>query len=229
MSRRIALGAGVLVLLGAWFSPLPGLAASPFVRHTIVHVAVIAIAAPLIGIWLVPAVRRAGAATEAFPPPLAAALFAFAVVWTWHLPLLHGLARLSDLAWSLEQASFLAAGLLLWISVLHPATGKAAAGDGIVALLMTSAQMMLLGTLLMLTPRPLYPHGIQTLGDVYAHLAGQRLGGMLLLGGGLPYLAGGLWLVDRMLRRLPGVEGAHVPGAGTDIAAPSALHQGIDP
>lgn len=226
--RRLALAAGVLVLLAAWFSPLPGLAGSPFAGHMIVHVAVVAVAAPLIGIWLVPAMRRAGPAAEPLLPPLPASLFAFAVVWTWHLPLLHGLARLSDVAWSVEQVSFLVAGLLLWTSALRPATSSAAAGAGILALLVTAAQTVLLGTLLTLAPRPLYPHEIQTLGDVYAHLAGQRLGGLLmLLGGGLPYLAGALYLADRVLRR-PAGGAALVPGAGTDIAEPTPLHEGID-
>lgn len=201
MTRRAALAAGILVLLAAWFSPLAGLAESPFVRHMIVHVAVIAVAAPLIGAWLVVALRRAGAVVEPFLAPLPASLFEFAVVWTWHMPLLHGLARISEGVWLLEQVSFLAAGVLLWTSAL-----RLASGAGVLALLMTSMHMVLLGTLLTLSPRPLYAHGIQTLGDLYAHLAGQRLGGMLmLLGGGIPYLAGGLYLVDRMLRG-PGEE-----------------------
>jgi putative membrane protein len=85
--------------------------------------------------------------------------------------------------------------------------GRAAAG--MVGLLMTSMHMTLLGALLALAPRPLYPHlsGIGAL----TPLADQHLGGaIMLLVGGISYLAGGLWLTVAILRK-------HVlqPGEGT--------------
>ena len=55
--------------------------------------------------------------------------------------------------------------------------------------------MTLLGALLALTPRPLYAHSTE------AALEHQHLGGVImLLVGGIVYLAGGLWLTAGLLR-----------------------------
>jgi putative membrane protein len=67
------------------------------------------------------------------------------------------------------------------------------------ALLLTSMHMTLLGALLALTPRPLYVHaaGLSSL----TAIQDQHLGGaIMLLIGGLSYLAGGLWLIVGLLR-----------------------------
>lgn len=202
MMRRLSLVAGCIVLCAAWWSPLPELGLAPFATHMIVHISVVAIAAPLLGAWL-----ASGAVLERLPQPLLspipASVLEFIVVWAWHAPMLHELARLSRIAFVAEQASFVIAGVLLWTSALR--RGPAAAGGsgaGVIALLLTSMHMILLGTLLTLAPRPLYTHAITSIGDIYAQLAAQRIGGMMMLiGGGLPYLAGGLYLVNRLLRQ----------------------------
>lgn len=68
------------------------------------------------------------------------------------------------------------------------------------ALLLTSMHMTLLGALLALTPRPLYDHAASTLH--IAPLFDQHLGGaIMILVGGVSYLAGGIFLVARLLRR----------------------------
>lgn len=222
----LALGALVLVL--AWSAPLlPQLAPLPFARHMLVHVAVLAVAAPLIGSWLAGA-RRARLPSLA---PLPAAAFGLGIVWLWHVPLLHGLAGLSLLGWALQHLSFLGAGLLVWTSAVRPA--RPASADAVLALLVTSAHLALLGTLLTLAP-PLYGHGIHTLGDAYAELVGQRLGGLLMLAGALPYLACGLWLVERRLRgplvrplRVRAGEPGDPAAAGIDIARRIAARESI--
>jgi putative membrane protein len=204
--RRLAVAAGLAVLAIVWLTPLPQLAGSAFASHMIVHVGVVAVAAPLIAAALAARPALMARVPRSLVSPIPASALEFAVVWLWHLPMLHGLARLTPAVWVAEQASFFVAGLLLWTSALRPASASEdGAGAGILALLMTSMHMVLLGTLLTLAPRPLYTHAINSLGDVYAQLAGQRIGGMLmLLGGGLPYLAGGLYLVNRLLRQPPG-------------------------
>ena len=61
---------------------------------------------------------------------------------------------------AIEQASFLAAGLVLWLAVsaaLRDRGGRDA-GAAAIALLLTLAHMTLLGALLSLSPRPLYAH-----------------------------------------------------------------------
>jgi putative membrane protein len=127
--------------------------------------------------------------------PLAASLLEFLAVWGWHLPGPHEAARAAFPFLVLEQGSFLLTGLLVWLSCLG-AEGERR-GGGIVALLLTSMHMTLLGALLTLAPRPLYNHeaclGLTVLED-------QSLGGVvMLLVGGAVYLTGGLVLAARLL------------------------------
>jgi putative membrane protein len=215
MMRRLALIAGCLVLFAAWWGPLPHLALPSFAVHMIVHIAIVAVAAPLIGAWLASS-RLFARVPQLLYSPMPASAFEFIVVWSWHTPMLHELAQLSRATFVAEQASFVVAGVLLWTSSLR--RNPASAGGGVVALLLTSMHMILLGTLLTLAPRPLYTHAIASIGDIYGGLAGQRIGGMVMLvGGGLPYLAGGLYLVHRLLRAAPNVEAKSSPTATGDI------------
>lgn len=166
------------------------------------HVTVVCVAAPLLAFGI--AASRADPVRywpSAFAP-LPASLVDLVVVWAWHAPALHMTARSSPALFVAEQASFLAAGLLLWLSVFGGGQRErtARAGAGIIGLLLTSMHMTVLGVLLTLAPRPLYEHA----GDAAAVLADQRLGGLLmLLGGGTVYLFGGLLLLAGLLRSVP--------------------------
>jgi putative membrane protein len=98
-----------------------------------------------------------------------------------------------------EQASFLGSGLFLWLSVLggDAARRTAQAGSAIVALALTFAHMTLLGALLSLSPRPLYGHD-----EWSAAIADQQLGGaIMLIVGGVVYIAAGVWLGKGLVRR----------------------------
>jgi putative membrane protein len=204
MMRRLMATSGCLVLALAWLGP-PALGIETgFAGHMVVHVAVVAIAAPLLAIGL--------AGSRLDPTPLAPLLFApmlataleFVVVWAWHAPFLHAAARGSTAMLALEQLSFLAVGLLVWLAAFGRGRGpaRAAWGAGILALFLTSMHMTLLGALLALGPRPLYghAHGVGTAG--LAPLDDQHLGGVvMLLVGGASYLIGGLVLIARLLRQ----------------------------
>ena len=189
--------AGIGVLAAVWLGPLPALAASLFGAHMAMHISVVCVAAPLIAV---------GLAASRFDPvdnwprlfsPLTASLIELVVVWGWHAPGPHEAARSSPVVLAVEQATFLGAGLLLWMSVFggDSATRRERAGVGILGLLMTSMHMTLLGVLLTLSPRVLYhDSGLAELDD-------QRLGGlMMLIGGGTVYLIGGLMLLGWLLR-----------------------------
>jgi putative membrane protein len=123
------------------------------------------------------------------------------VVWIWHAPVLHHAARQSAAWFSIEQTTFLSSGLLLWLSAFggeQSERGNRTAA-GVVALVLTSMHMTLLGALLALPPRPLYMHASDS--SALTPLQDQHLGGaIMLLVGGLAYLAGGLWLAARLLR-----------------------------
>lgn len=99
-----------------------------------------------------------------------------------------------------EQSMFFTCSLLLWLSAFGGSSpydvNRAAAG--VIGLLLTMMHMVLLGALLALTPRTLYAHGDNHSG--LTSLADQHLGGaIMLLGGGVSYLIGGLWLSVRLL------------------------------
>jgi putative membrane protein len=133
--------------------------------------------------------------------PVNAAMLEFAVVWAWHAPALHHAARHEPWAFVLEQASFLAAGLLLWLAALggDSAQNRDRAGAGVAALLFTSMHMTLLGALFALASRPLFVHGADP--ATGASLEDQHLGGaIMLVVGGASYLLGGLWLTARLTR-----------------------------
>jgi putative membrane protein len=199
--RPVLLSAGLLTLALVWLGPLPQLALHHFSAHMTMHMGVVAVAAPLIA---------AGLARGRFDPtrrlsrvfsPIQASLVELVVVWAWHTPALHHAARTTAAALVAEQGMFLCSGLLVWIAAFGGGTlphGNRA-GAGVVALLLTSIHMTLLGALLALSPRALYVHGVGLAGG-QAALDEQHLGGtIMLLVGGVTYLAGGLWLSAGLL------------------------------
>jgi putative membrane protein len=198
VTRQVCLALAALVLAFAWAHLGGASGHQPFSVYMAAHMAVVAIAAPLL------AVGVAGSRwdpVERWPrrfPPLAASLVELIVVWGWHTPALHALARQQTWALVLEQASFLMAGLYLWISVLGGAAQQRRA-VGIVALLLTAMHMTLLGALLALAPRPLYEavHTVQGLSAA----DDQHLGGaVMLILGAAAYLLAGVWLSWGLVR-----------------------------
>jgi putative membrane protein len=194
--RTVPFALGLLTLAAAWLGPLPAMAAHSFAAHMAMHMMVVAIAAPLLAVGIAgSAVDPARAKPHLFAP-VPASIIELVVVWSWHAPLLHQAARHGVGSLALEQAMFLAAGLLLWLSAL-----SFRAGGGIFALLFTSMHMTLVGALFSLAPRTLYPHTGGALAGL-SPLADQQVGGaIMLLVGGASYLAGGLWLTAGLLRR----------------------------
>jgi putative membrane protein len=184
------------VLAFAWLGPLPTLARHSFAAHMTMHIAVVALAAPFLALAI--------ASTSADPvrvlprvvAPIPASMIELVVVWSWHMPALHDVARQQAGAFVLEQASFIGAGLLLWIAAVggNREQRRLRAGAGVVALLFTSMHMTLLGALFALANRALFQHVPSPVADP-SLVADQQLGGVImLLVGGASYLLGGLWL-----------------------------------
>jgi putative membrane protein len=198
--RTALFAIGVLLLAALWVGPLPERAPASFTAHMLMHMGVVALAAPLLAAAVAgSAIDPARIAPRLFSA-IPAAVVELVVVWTWHAPALHLVARHATAWLVVEQASFLAAGLLVWISALGGEPRRA--GNGVVALLLTSMHMTLLGALLALAPRPLYHHEFAA--SSTAVLDDQQLGGtIMLLVGGISYLIGGLWLARRMLLVAP--------------------------
>lgn len=198
---------GIAVLAGLWLGPVPALARTYFSAHMALHMGVVAVAAPLLSLAVAgtrfdPVARR----PEWFPPiPLS--LVELGLVWAWHAPALHHAARSTVSGFILEQASFLFAGVAVWLSAFGGGVPlrRERAGSGLAALLLTSMHMTLLGALLALTPRVLYAHAGHFSGathsPAFTPLDDQHVGGaIMLLVGGAVYLAGGLWLTRMLLR-----------------------------
>jgi putative membrane protein len=190
------------VLASVWLGPLPELARHSFAAHMSMHIAVVAVAAPLIALAIAGTPGDPVRAMPGLLAPIPASMIELVVVWAWHVPVLHHAARHQSWALLSEQGSFIAAGVLLWISALGGTIEqrRLRAGAGIFGLLFTSMHMTLLGALFALANRPLFQHGNESASPL-SLLADQHLGGaIMLLVGGVSYLAGGLWLTAVMLR-----------------------------
>ncbi|RWE14106.1 MAG: cytochrome-c oxidase [Mesorhizobium sp.] len=202
--RRACLILGLLVLALVWVGPLLDAWRDSFSAHMLAHMGVVAIAAPLMAIGI--PLRPKPDANRAFTLALPASLVELIIVWSWHAPALRTLAQSSLFATAIEQATFLAAGLFLWLTCL-PRRGSDITGNaaGAFALLLTSIHMTLLGALLALTPRPLYGTGeISCFGVALSAQQDQELGGVImLLVGAAVYLAGGVTLFARLLAAPP--------------------------
>jgi putative membrane protein len=217
--RATAAAAAVAALACVWWTPLTTALPGPFSAHMVTHMTVVAFAAPLLALAL------AGTALDPLrrlPAPLLAvpaSLVELLVVWSWHAPALHEFARRSSVGFAAEQAMFLASALAVWLCATAPDRRAApgneiGAGDagstsaaGVMALLVTSMHMTLLGALLALAPRPLY-HA-----HAAAALADQHLGGALMLAiGGIVYLGGGVALAATLVRQHAPVQPDLTPG-----------------
>ena len=190
---------GLVTLAAAWGGLRP-MASHAFFAHMIMHMAVVALAAPFLAFALAGSKFDPVVKWPRLFSPVPLSIAELIIVWAWHTPAFHHAARHSAIGFISEQGTFLLAGLLVWISAFGgQRNAPERAGAGVLALLLTSMHMTLLGALLALTPRPLYPHnhGFQSL----TALADQQLGGaIMILAGGASYLVGGLWLSTTLLR-----------------------------
>lgn len=197
--RKLYLLSGLVVLAVVWSGPLSKLAGHAFYAHMIMHMGVVAVAAPLLSLAV------AGGRFDPvyhFPvvlSPIPASILELIVVWSWHAPGLHHIARQTTAGLIVEQGSFLLTGLLLWLSAFGgDRKDLSRAATGVIGLLLTAMHMTFLGALLALTPRPLYQHHHAL--SYLSPLEDQHLGGaIMLLAGSISYIAGGLWLSSRLL------------------------------
>lgn len=166
--------------------------------HMAAHMIAVALAAPLLALAVRGSALDPTAIAPLFASALAMSVLELAMVWCWHLPAMRAAVAHGSLLSIVELACFLLVGTLLWSAVLATRAEARLAGAG--ALLLTSMHMTLLGALVGLAPRTLYP------GAVHIPLAGltalqdQQLAGVvMLLVGGLSYLAGALAVLKGVL------------------------------
>lgn len=193
------LWAGLAVLAVLWLGPLPAMSRTAFSAHMILHLGVVALAAPLLAIGLVQSGVRLDSATHLRRWMVASFVCEMVVVWGWHAPYLHEAAARNVGVFMLQQVSFLMVGLSLWL-LGFAAKAKAAVGAALILFVLTLMHMTMLGTLLIFAPRLIYApefclgaFGLQPLDD-------QRFGGILMATwSGIVYLAAGIALGYRLL------------------------------
>lgn len=197
--RPLSLMLGLATLGAVWLGPLPAMADRLFVGHMLMHMLVVAVAAPLLAIGLAGGRLDFSARLPILFSPILASVIELFVVWAWHMPTLHHAARTSAGAELLEQGSYLVAGLLVWLAAFGGVRHRRALA-GIAGLLLTSMHMTLLGVLLAMSGRPLYQHTGSALSGL-SPLEDQQMGGVIMLAfGGSAYLIGGLYLLFGLLQ-----------------------------
>lgn len=192
--------AGALVLAALWLGPLPSLSRTSFSGHMLLHLGLVVVASPLIGLGIAARLPAPEDFADALSWCLTAMVFEMVVVWGWHAPLLHDAQGANAGLFALEQASFVVAGTGLWTAALRSRTRRTAAA-AILALGLTFAHMTMFGLVLTLAPRLIYDASLCGGGFGLDRLDDQHVGGILMaVGGGLPYLFGASWATARLLR-----------------------------
>jgi putative membrane protein len=188
-SRRSLGWAGLGVTAAAFVSPLCALAVALFSARAAQHMILVLVAAPLLALALpAPARARGGA--------LLAAAFT-ALFWLWHLPGPYDAALRDGALYWLSHLSLLGVAIALWRVLLADASAASLALGAA-----ASAQMGLLGAVLVFAPGALYASHLGTT-TVFglSPLADQQLGGLLMwVPGSLAFLAAGIAGAVRMVR-----------------------------
>lgn len=233
--RCAAYAAGWLSLALALCSPLHWLGERLFTAHMIEHEIVMAVAAPLLAaarpvgafLWALPRALRALFVRCAHAAPVRAGwrwltapgmatVLHGAALWLWHAPALLDATVADTGVHRLQHLSFLGSALLFWWALFRRAHPGVAAGH----LLVTMMHMGLLGALIALAPRVLYPAqtaeaprwGLTPLED-------QQLAGLVMwVPAGTVYLAAALAFAASWL----GWRGGAPPLAHATPPAPAA-------
>ncbi|HEX3882110.1 MAG TPA: cytochrome c oxidase assembly protein [Stellaceae bacterium] len=211
-------GAGWLVLFAALVSPIHRWGEGLFAIHMIEHELVMAVAAPLIVLarpggavaWALPAasrhrlaiaLRRLGlrSAWRTATRPLLATVAHGVAIWAWHAPPLFEAAVVNVALHRLQHVSFLVTGLLFWWSLVRRRNAGVAAAHLLATMLHTS----ILGALIALAPRVIYP--LQTGGAAawgLTPIEDQQLAGLLMwIPAGTVYAGAALFCVAQWVRR----------------------------
>ena len=184
--RRPWLGLGVTLLLISFVSPLCALSSALFSARTIHHLILVAGVAPALAL----ALRR----------PVGGLVIATAVqtvvFWVWHAPGAYAAALSNDAVYWLMQLSLLGAAVWFWCAVR-----AASAPAAVAALVLTTVQMGLLGTLIAFAGQPLYaPHLLTTGAWGQTPREDQQIAGLTMWAPALGlYLAAALWRVARLI------------------------------
>lgn len=191
--------AGFVILAGLWLGPLPAMSRTAFSAHMLLHLGVVALVAPLLAAGLVRWGLQLGPQMRGWMTLVFA--MEMVVVWGWHAPALHEAAARHVWVFVIQQLSFLLVGLAVWCVGLA-AQRRSDLVTAMLGFALTLMHMTMLGVLLLMAPKLIYPAELCLGAFGFAQLEDQRFGGVLMAAwGGLAYLAGGILLGYRMLWR----------------------------
>lgn len=229
VARALAYALGMLALAVALLSPLDYLSDRLFSAHMSQHELLMVLAAPLmvvgrpftaymralppagraaLGRWLKrPRVRWAWQFTSA---PLLVLVLHALVRWVWHIPALFEAAMRHEVLHAFQHVTFFLSAALFWWALIHGRYGKVGYGLAVLFVFATTLHTSVLGALIALSPRLLYPiyrarapaAGLAPLDD--QGLAGLIMwvpSGVLLSLSGLALFAAWLGEAERRARR----------------------------
>lgn len=216
-----AFAAGLATLVVVLVPPFEGLAERRLWAHMVQHVAVVAVAAPLLVLGnasgalvagLPPGWRRSwSAATRRWPwrdDPARATAVAGAVLlahtaalWAWHVPALYEAALRSPPVHGLEHASLFATAVAFW-QVVAGSRRRAESGRPVLVAFLAALQGSALGALMTLAGSPWYPTYAESAGAGLSALEDQQVAGVVMWGPcGAIYTLAGVLLFAAWLRR----------------------------
>lgn len=200
----LCLGAGVVVLAVVWLGPLAAASHVAFSAHMLLHLAVMLVGAPLLAGFVGPRLPGPAGFAEAMGWYLPAGAVEMLTVLGWHIPLLHDAAARSPPIFAVEQLNFLVAAGALWTCLFTARRPGAALAAAVVAAL-TFSHMSMFGLLLALVPHLIYDPSFCQGWAGLDRLDDQHLGGALMAGGGLVYLAVAVALFGRAIGGRDGI------------------------
>ena len=171
MMRSAAFALGWATFAIALLSPLAAVSEWLFSAHMTQHTLLMLVGAPLVvagqPIATMMAARPGGAMSQAFAgarplwrtltgPVVSFALLLIAL-WIWHIPWLHEAALHSAPIHAVQHLSFVAAASAFWWGLVHGRYGRRGYGAAVVFVFLTAVHSSVLGALLTVASRVLYP------------------------------------------------------------------------
>ncbi|HYP87721.1 MAG TPA: cytochrome c oxidase assembly protein [Polyangiaceae bacterium] len=199
-AQACCFGAGLLVLALALISPLDRLSDSLFSAHMSQHELLMVGAAPLMVLgrplmaylWVLPQRRRSAlgawlqrpsvrASWQFVSAPLMVLVLHAFVRWIWHLPSLFEAAMRHEALHAVQHVSFFLTAALFWWALIHGRYGKAGYGLGVLFVFATALHTSVLGALISVAPRLLYPIYLsRTQAAGWQPLEDQELAGLIM-------------------------------------------------
>ncbi len=184
----------LVVIAGAVTLPLVDM--GPVSFRMMQHLALMNVAAPLLGACLAARLKMPCGPRWVW----LAALAQMVLLWAWHVPSVQQATTLPGFETPLMVFLLTAAALAFWTLLLHPSTADGWAAPVVLAL--TGKLSCLLGALLIFAPRDLYQlrGAVSLCAPGASSLEDQHLAGLLMVTAcPLSYLVAGVALIARLL------------------------------